>query len=184
MWHYEPHENYEHLVDHSTSIPMLTASTTQLIVSLVGIVLAYGIYKISTLIYDELTSPLHYVPGPPNPSLIHGNMKQLSESVSHKGLYHLSVIDWIEWTEQFRVVIWRLDQAIWNNNSIQRDVRSKKSFPVSKWLASFCCQRYLVFWPPISKQPATYFSTAMTIPNQRTSIILIVNFSEMVRFLV
>ena len=71
---------------------MLAASTTQLIVSLVGIVLVYGIYKISTLIYDELTSPLHYVPGPPNPSLIHGNMKQLSEPVSHKGSYHLSVI--------------------------------------------------------------------------------------------
>ena len=81
----------------------LTPNTTQLIVSLAGIIVAYGIYKISALIYNELTSPLRYVPGPPNPSLVHGNIKQLSESVSHKGSYYLVVIGWTEWTEKFRV---------------------------------------------------------------------------------
>jgi hypothetical protein len=57
-------------------------ATTRLVGSLAGILLVYGIYKISRFIYDELTSPLRHVPGPPNPSFIYGNFKQLSESVS------------------------------------------------------------------------------------------------------
>jgi hypothetical protein len=51
-------------------------------VTLASIFLVYGIYKTFAFIYDELTSPLRHVPGPPSPSLIYGNFKQLSESVS------------------------------------------------------------------------------------------------------
>jgi hypothetical protein len=63
------------------------ATTTQLVGSLAGILLVYGIYKIFTFIYDELTSPLRHVPGPPSVSWIYGNFKQLSESVSR--IFHI-----------------------------------------------------------------------------------------------
>jgi cytochrome P450 len=56
------------------------AATTQLGASLAGVLLVYGIFKISTLIYNELTSPLRHIPGPSSPSLIYGSFKQLSES--------------------------------------------------------------------------------------------------------
>jgi hypothetical protein len=56
----------------------------QLIVSLASILLIYGIYRILAFVYDELTSPLCHVPGPPNPSFIYGCFKQLLESVSRK----------------------------------------------------------------------------------------------------
>ena len=62
------------------AIPHVTA--TQLVVSLASILLVYGIYKIFAFVYDELTSPLRHVPGPPNPSFLYGSFKQLSESVS------------------------------------------------------------------------------------------------------
>ena len=58
------------------------ASTTQLVVSLASFLLVYGIYKIFSFVYDKLTSPLRHVPGPPSPSFIHGNVRQLSEPVS------------------------------------------------------------------------------------------------------
>ena len=59
-------------------------STAQLAVSLAGLFLVYGFYKIATFIYDELTSPLRHVPGPPSPSFIYGSFKELAESVSPK----------------------------------------------------------------------------------------------------
>ena len=60
-------------------------STTQLVlVSLASLFLVYGTYKIFAFVYDELTSPLRHIPGPPNPSFIYGNFKKLSESVSRK----------------------------------------------------------------------------------------------------
>ena len=60
------------------------ASTSQLVISLASFPLVYGIYKIFVFVYDELTSPLRHVPGPPSPSFIYGSLKQLSESVSWK----------------------------------------------------------------------------------------------------
>ena len=60
------------------------ATITQLAVSLASLLLVYGIYKILAFVYNELTSPLRYVPGPPSPSFIYGSFKQLSESVSRK----------------------------------------------------------------------------------------------------
>jgi hypothetical protein len=60
------------------------ATTTQLVLSLAGIILVYGIYRIFIFIHDEVTSPIRQVPGPPSPSFIYGNSNQLSESVSPK----------------------------------------------------------------------------------------------------
>ena len=59
-------------------------TTAQLVVSLAGIGLIYGIYKIYTFILDEVTSPMRDVPGPPNPSFLYGNYKEFSVSVSLK----------------------------------------------------------------------------------------------------
>ena len=59
-----------------------TSSTTQFAVSLASILFVYGIYKVFAFVYDELTSPLRHVPGPPSPSLLYGSFKQLSDSVS------------------------------------------------------------------------------------------------------
>ena len=61
-------------------------TTTRLVASLASLILVYGIYKIFAFVYDELTSPLRHVPGPPNPSFIYGSFKQLSESVSRTTL--------------------------------------------------------------------------------------------------
>ena len=59
-------------------------TTAQLVVSLAGIGLIYGLYKIFAFIYDEVTSPMRNVPGPPNSSFLYGNFKELSTSVSLK----------------------------------------------------------------------------------------------------
>ena len=95
-------------------------TTTQLVASMASIPLAYGIYKIFAFVYDELTSPIRHVPGPPNPSFIYGSFKQLSESVSRKAYTVLSCCS-------FRIerlhVGGGLDQPIRTNNSIQSDIR-------------------------------------------------------------
>ena len=57
-------------------------STSQVVVPFAGFLLVFGICRIFAFAYDKLTSPLRHVPGPPSPSFIYGNMKQLSESVS------------------------------------------------------------------------------------------------------
>jgi hypothetical protein len=67
-------------------------TTTQLVASMASIPLAYGIYKIFAFVYDELTSPIRHVPGPPNPSFIYGSFKQLSESVSQKSSYSIVLL--------------------------------------------------------------------------------------------
>ncbi|KAF8816768.1 cytochrome P450 [Phlegmacium glaucopus] len=55
-------------------------TTAQLVVSLACILLVYGIYKISTFIRDEVTSPSRDIPGPTSPSFLYGNLKELSAS--------------------------------------------------------------------------------------------------------
>ena len=42
----------------------------------------YGLYKLVTIVYDEVTSPLRDLPGPPCTSFIFGNFKEVWESVS------------------------------------------------------------------------------------------------------
>ena len=61
-------------------------TTAQLVVSLGGIALIYGIYKISTFIHDEVTSSIRDIPGPPNPSFLYGNFEELLVSVSPKSI--------------------------------------------------------------------------------------------------
>ena len=59
-----------------------TFTTARLAISLTGIGLIYGIYKISAFIHYQLTSPIHDIPGPPNPSFFYGNFEELLVSVS------------------------------------------------------------------------------------------------------
>ena len=59
-------------------------TTGQLVVSLAGIGFIYGLYKIFAFIHDEATSPIRDIPGPPNPSFLYGNFKELSVTVSSK----------------------------------------------------------------------------------------------------
>jgi hypothetical protein len=59
-------------------------TTTQLVGSFASVLLVYGIYKISTFIYDEVTSPIRHLPGPPSASFLYGNIKELSQSVRRK----------------------------------------------------------------------------------------------------
>ena len=75
------------------------STPTQLVVSLASFLLVYGIYKIFVFVYNELTSPLRYVPGPPSPGFIYGNFKQLSESVSRESQYCLVVIAYTDNSE-------------------------------------------------------------------------------------
>jgi hypothetical protein len=42
----------------------------------------YCVYKVVSLVYGELTSPLRDLPGPPNKSIIFGNFKELFSGVS------------------------------------------------------------------------------------------------------
>ncbi|KAF8802406.1 cytochrome P450 [Phlegmacium glaucopus] len=67
----------------TTMLSNLAASyvtTAQLVVSLSVILLVYAIFKISTFIHSEMTSPSRDIPGPMNPSFLYGNFKELSES--------------------------------------------------------------------------------------------------------
>ena len=66
----------------SSHLVEATFTTAQLVISLTGIGLIYGIYKLSAFIHDQLTSPIHDIPGPPNPSFLYGNFQELSVSVS------------------------------------------------------------------------------------------------------
>ena len=59
-------------------------TTAQLVVSLAAIFLIYAIYRISAFVHDEITSPIRDVPGPPNPSFLYGNFKELLVTVSPK----------------------------------------------------------------------------------------------------
>lgn len=59
----------------------------QLLASLSATLGAYGVYKFVTFYYDQWTSPLQLLPGPPSPSFIYGNMKEIwtaENSVLHE----------------------------------------------------------------------------------------------------
>ncbi|KAF8960371.1 cytochrome P450 [Flammula alnicola] len=65
----------------------------QLLVSLLATVGVYGLYKLAKFLYDQWTSPLRVLPGPPNSSFIFGNLKEIWEaenSVLHE-----------KWVEQY-----------------------------------------------------------------------------------
>ncbi|KAF9484968.1 cytochrome P450 [Pholiota conissans] len=52
----------------------------QLLFSLLATGGAYAFYRVTKFFYAQWTSPLHALPGPPNPSLIYGNMKLIWEA--------------------------------------------------------------------------------------------------------
>ncbi|KAG5642330.1 hypothetical protein DXG03_003005 [Asterophora parasitica] len=55
---------------------------TQLLGSLGGTLAAYGVYRLLKLVFMELTSPLRNLPGPKNPSIIWGNLKEMREEMT------------------------------------------------------------------------------------------------------
>lgn len=70
----------------TTNLTSFDVTAAPFVTSLAGILLVFGVYnlKISTFIYDEVTSPVRDVPGPPSPSFLYINLKELSEAVSPK----------------------------------------------------------------------------------------------------
>jgi hypothetical protein len=54
----------------------------QLLVSVAGTLVFYGLYRLSNLIYEEINSPLRDLPGPKSESLFYGNLKQIWSVVS------------------------------------------------------------------------------------------------------
>jgi len=49
--------------------------------SLVAAILSLVIWKFAKFLFVEWASPLRVLPGPPNPSLLYGNMKQIWDAV-------------------------------------------------------------------------------------------------------
>ena len=54
---------------------------SQMFIALLAATLAFLIFKIAKFLYGEWSSPLRDLPGPPNPSFIYGNMKQIWNAV-------------------------------------------------------------------------------------------------------
>jgi len=54
----------------------------QLLASVSGTLVFYGLYRLSNLIYEEINSPLRDLPGPKSESLFYGNFKQIWDAVS------------------------------------------------------------------------------------------------------
>lgn len=48
--------------------------------SLLTCILAYGLYRLLRVIFYEVTSPLRDLPGPPSPSFLYGNFKEIWEA--------------------------------------------------------------------------------------------------------
>lgn len=60
---------------------MAEFAITKLLVALTAPFVCYGMYRLFKLVYEELTSPIRDLPGPKNPSLIYGNMKEIENDV-------------------------------------------------------------------------------------------------------
>ena len=170
--------------------PCASATITQLVASLASIFLVYGFYKIFVFVYGKLTSPLRYVPGPPSSSYIYGSFKQLSESVSRKPHCFVVIFEWLCLNEHLQIeqfyIAGGLGQPIRIDNPIQSGTRSELII-IDQYLVtltSFFSLSRLVLWPPISKQPITYFSIVMTIWNLGRSGVSSVDFLEVVHFAV
>jgi len=54
--------------------------------SLLGTLGLYSVYKLLRFFYNNLTSPLRVLPGPPSDSIIYGNIKQIWEAVCQSNL--------------------------------------------------------------------------------------------------
>ncbi|KZT65827.1 cytochrome P450 [Daedalea quercina L-15889] len=72
---------------------MVVITVGSLLLSLGVAVLGYGLYRLASLLVEPFFSPLRDLPGPPSPSFIFGNLKQIFDaenSVLHEA-----------WTEQY-----------------------------------------------------------------------------------
>jgi hypothetical protein len=56
------------------------SSTTLTSVALLSV--SYVLYRGALLVYESYTSPMRYLPGPKNSSLIWGNMSEIAKAVS------------------------------------------------------------------------------------------------------
>ena len=162
-------------------------TTTQLAVPLASFLLVYGIYKIFAFVYDELTSPLRHVPGPPSPSFIYGSVKQLAESVRRN--FALSHRDCLNEQIMNRIMILcrrtgSTNMARQSNSKIFSEWVDDYYQPVLSSDSDFFSQSRLVLWLRIWKQPITCFSIVMTIRNRRWSGDFFKDSLEVVRFVV
>ena len=53
----------------------------RIVVSLLITLGLYSVYKLLEFFYNNLTSPLRVLPGPPSASIIYGNLKQIWSAV-------------------------------------------------------------------------------------------------------
>jgi len=53
----------------------------RIVVSLLSTLGLYSAYKLLRFFYNNLTSPIRVLPGPPSASIIYGNLKQIWEAV-------------------------------------------------------------------------------------------------------
>jgi hypothetical protein len=69
-----PNNGYKTL----SSLPM---GYQRIVISLLLTPGLYSAYKLLRFFYNNLTSPLHVLPGPLSASIIYGNLKQIQEAV-------------------------------------------------------------------------------------------------------
>ena len=53
----------------------------RIVLSLLSTLGLYSVYKLLRFFYNNLTSPLRVLPGPPSGSILYGNLKQIWEAV-------------------------------------------------------------------------------------------------------
>jgi len=53
----------------------------RIVISLLRTLGLYSVYKLLRLLYNNLTSPLRVLPGPPSAGILYGNQKQIWETV-------------------------------------------------------------------------------------------------------
>lgn len=67
---------------------LVSTSIDTVMYALISLVLAYPLFKLAELIYDEHTSPLKRLRGPGSASWIYGNLKEIWENVLHFHCYY------------------------------------------------------------------------------------------------
>ncbi|KAJ3838895.1 cytochrome P450 [Lentinula raphanica] len=84
----------------------------QIILSIFGTLGSYGLFLLIRYVYAEATSPLTKLPGPPNPSWIHGNSKELQD--------HEIAVMQEKWVEQYGPTItfkWFLGNRLYTQDT-------------------------------------------------------------------
>ena len=122
-------------------MPTVTASTSmtylllQLLALLVAAPLLYGLHKLFIFFYAQWTSPLHVLPGPPNASLLFGNMKEIWKAVCT--ISRLILDSSHTFTAASSYPARKMGQRVWVNHHIQGPLWSRvywKQFIMIFWL--------------------------------------------------